>query len=266
VAAGRGADTARYLTAHVAAYDTLSMTWGFWNSKFNSKCNDTQLGRDYGLCGRSWSVDEQVVTAAAKQLGMRVVPILEVCCVCVLNASYDYQPGMAALVADAKRQNFDGFVLDMVCGGHDEPQRAAFLDALKQAFQPQRGHDEQQQQQQQQQQRGEVSWFSHGFYHPELTFPNTADFLYDMDTYSHPTYAPAWVGSYQCQAGVGLEYPAYNKPEQVAEMFSMLNNLSHLRAIGTYIVLDLARRRNRRIESFFLDDDSIKILENISRF
>jgi hypothetical protein len=74
------------------------------------------------------------------------------------------------------------------------------------------------------------------------------------------------VGSYQCQAGVGLEYPAYNKPEQVAEMFSMLNNLSHLRAIGTYIVLDLARRRNRRIESFFLDDDSIKILENISRF
>lgn len=148
VAPGRGADTARYLQAHVGSYDTLSMTWSYWNSKWNSKCNDTQLGREYGLCGRAWSEDEQMVIAAAKTLRMRIVPILEVCCVCVLNASYDYAPGMQALVADAKQEHFSGFVLDMVCGGHDEPQRAIFLDAFKRS----QGEDK----------TVEVSWFSHG--------------------------------------------------------------------------------------------------------
>eukprot|EP01043_Picozoa_sp_COSAG02_P021447 COSAG02_NODE_1089_length_14662_cov_100.768180_15_plen_80_part_00 len=55
-----------------------------------------------------------------------------------------------------------------------------------------------------------------------------------MDTYAHPNYAPAWVSSFECQAGVGLEYPAYSQPDQVTAMFAMLTNLSHLRAIGTW--------------------------------
>jgi hypothetical protein len=174
VAPGRGSDTARYIAAHASAYDTLSMTWAFWNSGWNNKCNGTLIGRDSGLCGRAWSADERLVVAAAKAAKWRVVPILEVCCVCVLNASYDYRAPMAALVADARQ--FDGYVLDMICGGHDEPQRITFLNALKaelaKAAAPANGAaaDE----------PPEVSWFSHGFYHPERTFPNGADFLYDM--------------------------------------------------------------------------------------
>ena len=35
---------------------------------------------------------------------------------------------MRALVEDAVVNKFAGFALDMVCGGHDEPQRAEFLD------------------------------------------------------------------------------------------------------------------------------------------
>ena len=169
VADGRGIDTARYIKDHASSYDTLSMTWAFWNSKWNSKCNDTAIGRDSGLCGRAWSEDEQLVIAAAKTAKWRVVPILEVCCVCVLNSTYSYDAPMAALVADAK--DFDGYVLDMICGGHDEPQRKVFLNKFKAKLTL----------------SDEVSWFSHGFYHPELTFPNDADFLFDMGI--HPGFS-----------------------------------------------------------------------------
>lgn len=98
---------------------------------------------------------------------------------CVLNSSYDYKAPMAALVIDAKQ--FSGYVLDMICGGHDEPQRITFLNDLKTALtkgaaQINGGSKE----------LPEVSWFSHGFYHPEQTFPNAADFLYDMGAPSTP--------------------------------------------------------------------------------
>ena len=54
------------------------------------------------------------------------------------------------------------------------------------------------------------------------------------DTYAHPNYATSWVDSYQCQAGIGLEYPGYSQSAQVTAMFAMLNNISHLRAVGTW--------------------------------
>ena len=178
VANGTGQQWADYLKVHRASYDTLTHTWAFWNSKFNSKCNDTCAGNELGLCGRAWSPDEQIVVNAAKELNMRIVPNLEVCCVCVLNATnMNYTEAMSLLVADAKEQGFDGFVLDMICGGHQgrdasgKDQRANFLSAFKAELSASSGNSS-----------AEVSWFSHGFYHPEASFPNSADFLYDMDT------------------------------------------------------------------------------------
>lgn len=80
----------------------------------------------------------------------------------------------------------------------------------------------------------QVSWFSHGFYNPQGSFPNNADYLFDMDTYSHPNYAPAWVGSFSCQAGIGLEWPGSGTPDQMAAIFVLLANMTNLRAVGTW--------------------------------
>jgi hypothetical protein len=60
----------------------------------------------------------------------------------------------------------------MICGGWYEKERAAFLSEFKQnlvAALPSNAS-------------AQVSWFSHGFYNPQGSFPNTADYLYDMDT------------------------------------------------------------------------------------
>jgi hypothetical protein len=115
--------------AHPAAYNTISVTWAFWNSKWNSKCNNSQ--GDDGLCYRTFGNDSSpawtLQRALVKEHKTALVPIIEVCCVCVLNASYDYTPGMDALIDDAVANGFSGYALDMVCGGQDEPQRAVFL-------------------------------------------------------------------------------------------------------------------------------------------
>ena len=169
---GTGQQWANYLKVHRASYDTLTHTWAFWNSKFNSKCNDTgYAGKELGVCGRAWSPDEQIVVNAAKELNMRIVPNLEVCCACVLNATnLNYTEAMSLLVADAKEQGFDGYVLDMICGGHQgrdvqgKDQRANFLSAFKAELSASSGNSS-----------AEVSWFSHGFYHPEASFPNSAE-------------------------------------------------------------------------------------------
>ena len=175
---GTGQQWAGYLRAHRASYDTLSHTWAFWNSKYNSKCNDTYAGKELGLCGRRWSPDEQIVVDAAKELKMRLVPNLEVCCVCVLNkTNFNYTEAMGLLVADAKAMGFDGYVMDMICGGNEgrdangKDQRANFINQFKAGLEATNPNGT------------EVSWFSHGFYHPELSMPNNGDFLYTMDTY-----------------------------------------------------------------------------------
>lgn len=79
-----------------------------------------------------WSPDGRAVTATASHLKMRVVPILEVCCVCVLNSTNNnYTEAMGLLVQDAVDNNFNGYVLDMICGGWYEKERAAFLSEFK---------------------------------------------------------------------------------------------------------------------------------------
>eukprot|EP01043_Picozoa_sp_COSAG02_P042334 COSAG02_NODE_3591_length_6516_cov_4.904161_5_plen_188_part_00 len=142
------------------------------------------------MCGRAWSPDEQIVVDAAKSLKMRIVPNLEVCCVCVLNATnLNYTEAMDLLVADAKAHGFAGYVMDMICGGHEGKnaagldQRAIFIDRFKANFKAS-GQDQ-----------AEVSWFSHGFYHPEVSFPNNGDFLYDMDTCKSLLLLTSWLAT-----------------------------------------------------------------------
>jgi hypothetical protein len=85
------------------------VTCAVTSQRYNTKCNDTSIGRDLGLCGRAWSPDEEMVIATAKKLKMRIVPNLEVCCVCVLNSTNNnYTEAMALLVADAVANGFNG--------------------------------------------------------------------------------------------------------------------------------------------------------------
>jgi hypothetical protein len=51
-------------------------------------------------------------------------------------------------------------------------------------------------------------------------------------TDTHPNYAPAWVDSFSCQAGIGLEWPGYSDPVQMKGIFDLMANMSNLRAIG----------------------------------
>ena len=109
---------------------------------------------------------------------MRLVPNLEVCCVCVLNkTNFNYTEAMGLLVADAKAMGFDGYVMDMICGGNEgrdangKDQRANFINQFKAGLEATNPNGT------------EVSWFSHGFYNQELSMPNNGDFLYTMDTY-----------------------------------------------------------------------------------
>lgn len=160
----------------------------------------------------------------------KLIPIVEVCCVCVLNASYDYNPGMLALISDAVENNFSGYALDMVCGGTDEPQRAKFLTTfatLARAKIP--GFS--------------VSWWSHYAYEPDGSFPNGADFVYTMDSYaySNPEFVQGWVSIFGCQSGVGLEYPGSGNLSQVGQMFSAMasSSMSMLRAVGTWGLIPL---------------------------
>jgi hypothetical protein len=146
----------------------------------------------------------------------------------VLNkTNFNYTEAMGLLVADAKRMGFDGYVMDMICGGNEgrdangKDQRANFINQFKSGLLATNPKG------------SEVSWFSHGFYHPEISFPNNGDFLYTMDTYAH-NYGPGWVDTYSCKAGIGLEWPGYGSPEVMTTALETLTNMSACRAIGTW--------------------------------
>lgn len=65
------------------------------------------------------SADVAAAMAAAKEIGYRVVPMLEVDCGKVVgnaNSSADYAPAISALASLAKTHHFDGYTLDMICG------------------------------------------------------------------------------------------------------------------------------------------------------
>eukprot|EP00658_Telonema_sp_P-2_P082592 TRINITY_DN8761_c0_g1_i4.p1 TRINITY_DN8761_c0_g1~~TRINITY_DN8761_c0_g1_i4.p1 ORF type:complete len:297 (+),score=43.38 TRINITY_DN8761_c0_g1_i4:195-1085(+) len=219
-----GSQISAAFSAHPYAYTTISVTWAFWNSLYNAKCN-TSLN---GLCFRTFGAPDSPAWTVQHELQRKyetaMVPIVEVCCVCVLNSSYDYQPAMQALVEDAVANNFSGYALDMICGGQDEPQRAIFLStfqALGRAQIP----------------NFSISWWTHYAYEPDGTFPNKADYVYTMDSYaySNPQFVTDWVDLFGCQSGVGLEYPGSGNVTQVKLMFgAMTTDLPKLRAAGTW--------------------------------
>eukprot|EP01013_Petalomonas_cantuscygni_P005997 TRINITY_DN16837_c0_g1_i1.p1 TRINITY_DN16837_c0_g1~~TRINITY_DN16837_c0_g1_i1.p1 ORF type:complete len:373 (-),score=48.35 TRINITY_DN16837_c0_g1_i1:445-1563(-) len=217
-------DTVNALRAHRAAYTDYSVTWAFWNSQWNSKCKDDNPPGS-GLCYRTFKNGTSAVTvAAARKLGYNIVPIVEVCCACVLNASYDVKPGIAALADDLRTNGFAGYSLDMVCGGGDlAKHRGPFLDAFAAAMRQVRSD-------------AVVSWWSHASYGPDLSFPNTADFVFDMDTYyySADPFVQKWADWFQCQAGIGLEWPYAVSGKQMTEVTATMSNIPTIRAVGTW--------------------------------
>ena len=73
---------------------------------------------------------------------------------------------MERLVGDAVSNGFDGYALDMVCGGQDASQSITFFNAFAALMHP----------------LGKtVSWWTHYSYSPDLSFPNAADYVYTMD-------------------------------------------------------------------------------------
>ena len=160
----------------------------------------------------------------------QLIPIVEVCCVCVLNASYNYKPAMQALISDAVQNDFSGYALDMVCGGTDEPQRAQFLTTFATLAQAKISGFT-------------VSWWSHYAYQPDGSFPNGADYVYTMDSYaySNAEFVQDWASIFGCQSGIGLEYPGSGNLTQVGQMFSAMaaSSMSTLRAVGTWGLVPL---------------------------
>lgn len=90
--------------------------------------------------------------------------------VCVLNGTWDWKPAMELLIEDAKQNNFSGYSLDMEMGGaFNQSGRATFLTTFSDMVHT-LGPDT------------ETQWFSHWRWWPDLSMPNTADFLVCMDS------------------------------------------------------------------------------------
>lgn len=113
-----------------------SATWAFWNSPYNSHCGNTSWNGT-GLCFEAFDNVTWDITQQLQALGVQPLPIVETCCVCVLNASYDFMPAMNKLIADAVDNDFIGYAVDMECGGAEPEVRLrsmAFLDAFGNAM------------------------------------------------------------------------------------------------------------------------------------
>eukprot|EP01013_Petalomonas_cantuscygni_P007981 TRINITY_DN2068_c0_g1_i1.p1 TRINITY_DN2068_c0_g1~~TRINITY_DN2068_c0_g1_i1.p1 ORF type:complete len:381 (+),score=38.82 TRINITY_DN2068_c0_g1_i1:112-1254(+) len=208
------------LKAYPRAFTHVSPTYAFWNNKWNAKCNNS----NHGLCYETFPPNVWATTRRLKAtLGIGTIPIVETCCVCVLNATYDYMPAMRRLTQDLVDNHFDGIALDMVCGGADQPGRRQFLDDFARLLHPL---------------NKTVAFWSHYRYQPEGSFPNAGDWVYTMDSYalSQRKFVKSWVDLFQCQAGVGLEYPGDGNATSIADMFSWLAT-SDVEAAGVWGML-----------------------------
>lgn len=88
----------------------------------------------------------------------------QVCCPCIMNASYDYSAALKQIVADAKQYNYSGYALDFECGNaaYDPKHRAKFLTDFGDALHA-LGPDM------------TLSFFDHLKWNPAASFPNHAD-------------------------------------------------------------------------------------------
>ena len=97
--------------------------------RYNAKCNNSVDG----LCLVNESSLSPPILGlqkfALETLGWRNVPLVQVCCVCIMNATYDWSDAMTAMVDAAKVNNYSGYALDFECGNahYDPKRRAKFL-------------------------------------------------------------------------------------------------------------------------------------------
>ena len=183
------------LRRHPGVFNAFSPTFAFWNSPWNAHCNNSY--EDTGLCYVDFDANATAVVAAAAELGALTLPIVETCCECVLNASYDFAPAMDKLVGDATRNGYVGYAVDIECGGAEIPdykRMQAFMDRFGGAMRA-LGKS--------------ISYWVHYTQNANMSFPNDSSYIYTMDSYeySSASFVDLWVTSFACQAGIGLEYP-----------------------------------------------------------
>ena len=215
-----GAAIVASVTAHPGVFNAFSPTTAFWNSPWQPKCNDSWHGS--GLCYVPLDANATSVIAALAALGARTLPIVETCCECVLNASYDFAPAMDKLVGDAVDANYTGYAVDIECGGAelvDAARMTAFMDRFGGAMRA----------------LGKtISYFVHYTQHADMSFPNNSSYIYTMDsyTYSERSFVDMWMRSFDCQAGIGLEYPG--DMSTVEDMFDDMAANQTLQAAGVW--------------------------------
>jgi hypothetical protein len=211
------------VAAHPGTFNAFSSTWAFWNSPWNARCNNSYQGT--GLCGEAFDNSTwATVQLLNESYGLAPVPIVETCCLCVLNASYDFSPAMARLVADAVQHGFGGYAVDIECGGAtvvDELRFRAFMDAFGGAMRA-LGKS--------------ISWWVHYNTGPEASFPNAASYIYTMDSYDYttPAFVGPWINEFQCQAGIGLEFPGNGRAADLSAMFQLMADSPTLQAAGVW--------------------------------
>ena len=213
-----GAEIIQGVAAHPDTFNAISPTWAFWNSDWNPKCNNSY----HGLCFEEFDVDVwPILRELNTTYNVKPLPIIETCCVCVLNASYDFIPAMNRLVQDSLTYGFIGYALDMVCGGNDAPRSIDFFNQFAALMHP----------------LGKtVSWWTHYDYSPDTSFPNNADYVYTMDSYEYttPQFVSTWINEFDCQAGIGLEYGGNGNANSTSAMFDVMANSTTLQAAGVW--------------------------------
>ena len=219
----QGAAMVQAVRAHPGVFNALSVTTAFWSSPFNSKCG-TASWNGTGLCVLDLDNATAGVVAELASLGLAPVPIVETCCVCVLNATYDWRPAMGKLVADAVARGYAGYAVDIECGGAEfdvAARSVAFFDALGAQMRAVGKH---------------VSYWTHYTQYPDDSFPNAMDYMYTMDSYEYAWahMVDLWTTSFACQGGIGLEYPGGEDLATVQAMFADMAANQTVEAAGVW--------------------------------
>ena len=197
------------LQRHPGVFNAFSPTFNVWNSPYHAHCNNSFEGT--GLCYVDFDANATAIVAGAAALGALTLPIVETCCECVLNASYDFAPAMDKLVADAVQNEYVGYAVDIECGGAevaDYARMQAFMDRFGTAMRA----------------LGKtVSYWVHYTQNADMSFPHNGSYIYTMDSYeySQASFVNLWVTSFACQAGIGLEYPG-----EVANLGAMFADMA----------------------------------------
>jgi hypothetical protein len=197
------------------------------------------------------TVDVKEAIAIARQVGYRIVPIVEVDCGKVIgnaNATQDFKPSIDALVSLAAEHCFNGYTLDMICGDLEKSKNTTtarfvtYVNLLSDAL-----HNISSSQcvgpadKPPIDRSMEVNWFAHGGYKPQAALPNKARSCFSEDTYRCKELrwtlegVRGWVAALGSEAGIGLE-PSPTVYFESAALHGLVSELLRLnvRSIGTW--------------------------------